>query len=88
MRHHRFQITIRLFSGPENPEQPDHKRAGGIALASLTFDPFRVAADSELVDSRESNFVDFRKHFTAATQAEVELEIDPPVTVPTNTARP
>ena len=88
VRHHRFQITVRLFSGPENPNQPDHKRAGGIALAQLTLDPFHVAAASELVDSKANCSAEFQRQFSAATQAEFELEIDPSVTLPTKTARP
>lgn len=88
VRHHRFQITVRLYSGPESPEQRDPKRAGGLALAILTFDPFHVAAGRELVDSKDSYSVDFHRHFSTATQAEFELEIDPPVTVPAKTTRP
>jgi hypothetical protein len=88
VRHHRFQITVRLFSVPENPEQPDRKRAGGIVLAQLTFDPFYVAAGDEKVISKDSNSADFQRHFAAATQAEFELEIDPPVTLPAKTTRP
>jgi len=81
VRHHRFQITVRLYSGPE---QSDRTRAGGIALAILTLDPFHLAAGRELADSKASYCADFHRRFDAATQAEFELEIDPPVTVPAN----
>jgi hypothetical protein len=85
VRHHRFQITVRLYSGPE---QADRSRAGGVALAQLTFEPFHVVAGGELVDSKADYCADFHRRFDAATQAEFELEIDPPVTVPAKTTRP
>jgi hypothetical protein len=82
VRHHRFQVTVRLFTGPEDPVERDPKRAGGVALAALPFVAFHVAPGNDLVSSTEGNLAAFRRHFAAATQAEFELEIDPTVTQP------
>jgi hypothetical protein len=88
VRHHRFQITVRLYSGPEVSDQRERTRAGGVALAQFTLPEFHVSAASDLVRLSESNSAAIRTHFAAATQAEFELEIDPSVTIPARTSRP